>query len=336
VCDGSGGPVALPAKIEKVADDIGKNWGREPLFVDLGLLGSEVTAADGRHPLAVLAGKARQQGLRVVPVTSLERSPVHQEAVASAARQDGNGVCLRLRGDDLTQNRLPDRLYELLSILSTDPSAVDLLVDLGTYDEDCPTFQWICRQLPDLFHWRTFTIVMGSFPKDLTGFKVGQHLLPRWEWKYWRDQVMGREWLPRAPTFGDYTIQHPVFSEPPAMASFSASIRYTTTEDWVIMRGESVFKDGGPGFAQWPANATLLCRRVEFCGADFSDGDRYICERSVIGCKTGNAETWLRAGLNHHMTFVARQVANLPDPVAGAERDIVVGRVREPLPVAYG
>jgi hypothetical protein len=311
-----------------VADDIRRNWGDERLFVDLALIEADVLAADDRHPLELLLGEARNQGLSIVPVIGLQRSSAYQGAVASAARLDGLGACFRLRGNDLDQPQFPDRISELLSALDLDPSAVDLLVDLGMYDQNCPTLERICRQTPALTRWRTFTVVAGSFPKDLSGFAIGQHLLPRRDWRYWRDQVTAGPELPRVPSYGDYTIQHPIFSEPPPMANFSASIRYTTVEDWVIMRGEGVRNDGGPGYAQWPANAELLCGRQEFCGADFSDGDRYIRERSILNVKTGNAETWLRAGINHHLTFVVRQIANVVDSVAGAERDLSVDPIR--------
>ena len=77
------------------------------------------------------------------------------------------------------------------------------------------------------------------------------------------------------------------------------------------MRGEGVFTDDGPGYAQWPANAQLLSAREEFCGPGFSEGDRYIETMGAQMAKTGNAETWLRAGLNHHLVFTARQIAKL-------------------------
>jgi hypothetical protein len=77
------------------------------------------------------------------------------------------------------------------------------------------------------------------------------------------------------------------------------------------MRGEGVFSDGSPGFPQWPANAQLLCARPEFCGQHYSDGDRYIYTTSLQTQYTGIAGTWLQAGINHHLTFVARQIASL-------------------------
>lgn len=85
------------------------------------------------------------------------------------------------------------------------------------------------------------------------------------------------------------------------------------------MRGEGIFHEGSPGFSQWPANAKMLTERSEFRGPEFSQGDKYIYEmgqelekpRGIE--KTGNAETWLRAGINHHMTYVLYQIANQCD-----------------------
>jgi mannose-6-phosphate isomerase-like protein (cupin superfamily) len=40
--------------------------------------------------------------------------------------------------------------------------------------------------------------------------------------------------------------------------NISASIRYTTDDYWVIMRGEGLRNKGGAGYDQYPANAELL------------------------------------------------------------------------------
>jgi hypothetical protein len=82
------------------------------------------------------------------------------------------------------------------------------------------------------------------------------------------------------------------------------------------MRGEGIRNDDGPGPEQWPANAMLLRERTEFSGRDFSYGDRYIEEMADHmenggPPSNGNPTTWLRAGLNRHLTLTARQIANL-------------------------
>ncbi len=98
----------------------------------------------------------------------------------------------------------------------------------------------------------------------------------------------------------------------------SASIRYTTTDDWLVMRGEGLKNKNGPRHAQYAANAQLLVERKEFCGSDFSEGDAYIW-RAAHGenAGPGNPEAWLRAGLNHHLTFVVRQIRQVIDMAGG-------------------
>jgi hypothetical protein len=77
------------------------------------------------------------------------------------------------------------------------------------------------------------------------------------------------------------------------------------------MRGEGIFNEDGPGRAQWNANAMLLMERDEFYGEAFSDGDTYIAEMSRKPKDHGSPMTWIRAGLNHHMSVVSRQIGAL-------------------------
>lgn len=132
------------------------------------------------------------------------------------------------------------------------------------------------------------------------------------EWKQWAAEITNSADLPRRPSFGDYTIQHPIYREPVEGANPSASIRYTSETYWVIMRGAGLRNSGGTGHMQYPANAELLFGRKEFCGPQFSGGDEYIWKvGSHQGDGPGTPETWLRAGINHHLTFAARQIASV-------------------------
>ena len=286
-------------------------WSSRPAFVDTALLPSSMRGAGGRHPLLALAEYAAPRALAIVPVTGLDRDAAGRTAARDAARRLACGAAIRLRRPDFDRPDLDQRVAELCDFLGLRPEDVDLILDYGRTDPAAPALTTVLSRIPRLRQWRTFTAISGAFPKDLSGFSVGEHDHPRADWVWWRDQVRPPRRLPRIPAYGDYTTQHPVFSEPPARANFSASIRYAAEEHWVVMRGEGVFKDDGPGFAQWPANAQLLCDREEFCGAEFSAGDGYIFETGQQIDKTGNAETWLSAAVNHHLVFTARQIARL-------------------------
>ena len=157
------------------------------------------------------------------------------------------------------------------------------------------------------------TVTAGSFPPDLSHLEVAEHMLPRVEWQLWKRIAASRH-TSRIPLFGDYAVLHPFVRPNFRGMNISASIRYTTDDYWVIMRGEGLRNEGGAGFDQYPANAELLMQRQEYCGAEFSYGDRYIFERPSKKENPGNPTTWIAAGVNHHITFVARQTAMLYAP----------------------
>jgi len=124
---------------------------------------------------------------------------------------------------------------------------------------------------------------------------------------------------PRQVYFGIDPTQFNIlyFSEPPPGASPSASIRYTIENDWLLFRGEGLNKKNSAGHAQYPAHAQLLAERNEFSGPDFSMGDLYVYDMAQRAAREekvqnpGNPGSWIKAGINHHLTFVATQISTL-------------------------
>jgi hypothetical protein len=169
---------------------------------------------------------------------------------------------------------------------------------------------WINR-IPLLEVWPSMTFLSGAFPKDLANLaKNEQHVLQRGDWESWCD-LLNRH-PTRLPTFGDYTIQHGIFEEHEGKHfNFSASIRYASPDGWVVMRGEGVLNEEGPGYAQWPANAQLLCERPEFCGPNYCWGDTFVKDMSTQLARTGSAKEWLAAGINQHITMVVNHLIDV-------------------------
>ncbi len=291
--------------IEQIGNDLIESWGGLPLFLELGLFTTERHFRLQNNILTILSNEVEN----IIPVVSVNLSASYQRTIRSILQQCNQGVCLRIKKNDLRRSTLPKAINNLLSDLRLTHKKADLVVDLEIIDSSCPSLSDLSTFIPSLSEWRSFTVISGAFPQDLTGFSPGQHLLPRLDWQNWLSQVTSsKQKFPRKPSFGDYTIQYPIYSEPPERANFSASIRYTASSNWVIMRGESAKT---MGFNQWPANALLLCERSEFCGPNFSVGDQYIYDRSQMNDSTGNPETWLRAAINHHLTFVVNQFSSL-------------------------
>lgn len=296
----------------KVVGQLYKYWGERPFFIDLWLLSKDILNNGPSHFLAMLGQYASILKLSLIPVTGLARGSPYQSAVRTVLSIHNQGVCLRLSREDIKRPTLAKDINTVLSFLKLPPELVDLIVDLQIIDSSVPTFNTLCELIPSINKWRNFIVASGAFPEDLSGLKKNDiHRLGRTDWISWRDQAITKTSVTRMSIYSDYTIQHALYLQREGSLHYSASIRYTADNYWVIMRGEDVFRRDGPGFEQWPAQAILLCDLPEYCEEKFSYGDKYIKEMSVQLKKTGNIVTWLKAGINHHMTFVVRQLASL-------------------------
>lgn len=242
-------PAPDPANVlTKFADDIEEHWGEAPFFIDLWLLDPGLRVGNGVHPLEYLAAQTRNRNLALVPVIGFNRARNYQRAVASIISEDSHGACIRIHPAEVQSANFSENLATLLNSLRLGVRDADCLLDYQAWQQGAPTIGTLTSAIPSIDEWRTFTVASGSFPRDQTGFTVGQHSLPRFDWMSWRSQVSNGPIPRRLPAFSDYTIQHANFTEPPERANFSASIRYTSEDHWVIMRGESVFQDNGPGY----------------------------------------------------------------------------------------
>jgi len=311
-------PADLSVIIEQVADC----WGWAPIFVDLAMVGDTPFQGTMTRNVQRFFEALAVAGVHPIPVTSPSRPANFQNALQEIVRVLGTGLAVRVPVANLQAQTAARDLRALITRLGLDLGIVDIVVEYGLAGAADPSFSYLCDRLPDISQWRTFTVLRGSFPPNLMGLKrPGQYEVQREEWKRWMAEASNSAALPRCPSFGDYTIQHPIYHEPVQGANPSASIRYTIDTYWVVMRGEGLRTPGSAGHAQYRANAELLCDRKEFCGPQFSDGDGYIWDvssRKKPG--PGTPETWLRAGINHHLTFVARQIpawAGAADTVAG-------------------
>jgi hypothetical protein len=216
--------------------------------------------------------------------------------------------CFRIPFYEARGARFRAAIDALLREVSKTPEEVDFIIDFQVLTEHAPSLTTMISGVPYLKEWKSFTLVSGSFPKDLSEFKKNDHhYVERADWLRWHEYAeSGPE---RIPTYGDYTILHGIFEEQQGKRrNFSASVRYTLDDKWLIMKGEGVFNENSAGFGQWPAHAKILVSMPEFAGAEFSPGDSYVTEVASHTTKTGTAERWLSAGISHHIAKVLSQI----------------------------
>jgi hypothetical protein len=313
-----------PAQVlERQAKKLLEACGNSPFFLDLRHVTVEVSRTSGkRHALDYLAEIGRNYKLALVPVTGLSRKKEYQSAVAGVIKADKRGICLRITPSEIHHTGFTNAIRDFLKSLNLDAESVNLLVDYEASDPAAPDPQALLAMIPLLNKWQSLSVASGAFPPDLQGFQPGNRKIPRNDWLAWKRTVSQGKNRLRKPAFSDYTIQYGLYKEPVEGCNPSVSIRYTLDEEWLIMRGEAMRgratskqTEIRPGREQWNSHAQLLCDDGKlFYGETFSWGDAFIHERSVKTEDHGSPEIWLRAGINHHMTVVSRQIANLNVP----------------------
>lgn len=327
-------PSKLECRAGRFASQL-SGWAGQPLFLDFGMLPAHlVTPA-----LDTVVKQMTLAGIRPSLVLTLKAGRESPYLRAAHAAQDRYGlpICVRVSPEELKLSRCEALIQERLTDFGVAPPLTSLVVDRGLVDGQSCAYEEFAHLIPWQSSWQTITSLAGSFPADLSELISGQiHRLPRFEWRQWRSL---QSWSGRRPAFGDYAIQHVVFKEPVAVPNYSASIRYTVENEFVILRGEGVLNVNGPGFDQYNGWAKLLLDMPEYFGASFSAGDEYVAERASNWRSSGNAQTWLQAGLSHHVTATALQVVGLLQMVrqvsasAGRTRWSTIVDVSNPLAV---
>lgn len=295
------------------SEQIVSSWGVDrPIFLDLYWIDPTERMSNGSHPLNFIIDEAHARGAKVIPVTGCDRDTDYQAAVKNANSRYRLGVCIRLGDDDFLD--ITNNLSVLLNSLEIEPSQVDLLIDLKeissqTINANAMTVTTVINTIPNITAYRTLTLAASAFPENLSRISSGNvGSIDRVEWELWRLLNTRSQTIRRMPSFGDYAIANPFYSEiDPRIMQMSANIRYTISDEWLIFRGRSIKLHG---WSQARDLARAIVSSRHFSGSTFSWGDQYIDDCSNGQSSTGNAETWRRVGTNHHLEFVIAQLAN--------------------------
>lgn len=258
----------------------------------------------------------------IIPVVSTDADIATRKVAVDYAVRSDNGLCIRIDRYSLDDENLCQVINTFVAQNKLDISKTDLLIDLGIIDEndDANTVANQLSKLPSIDSWRTVILSGGAFPKDLSEFEKHSHnQVTRHDWRIW-NELRHNTKLPRYPYYSDYAIQHPIFYGQIAGTNTSASVRYADNNQWEVSRGEGLRNKNGAGHQQYPALAQLIIGQNYFKGESFSAGDKYITERAADSSKTGNPTTWLKAGLNHHLTLTAKQLATSDENVETDEQ----------------
>jgi hypothetical protein len=307
---------SVDTHLAKTHARIVKCWGTTaPLFVDFLIERGRVV---GQKTVARrVFDDLRADGVKFIPVTTLDAPLTYQDEVRTALQHTGQGACVRVGYRDFDPRTLPARFEDLRKFLGVGYASMDVVIDLREVtDDQVPPMVLAARavlaSLPGLEELRSVTLAGSSFPKHLGGCKPDSlNTMPRAEWRLW-NEVASTSGGKRIPMYGDYAIANPEYTEfDPKTMRVSAQMRYTADTEYIVAKGRAL------GFGA-PDQTVTLCgwivARKEFRGARFSPGDDYIAKRAARAATPGNPSTWRWAGTTHHLTFAQQQVATVLGP----------------------
>lgn len=244
-------------------------------------------------------------------------APSGAAAVAAIAAADRRGALIRIRFDDLGEVlRGASSLDDAADAIGLARDDIDLLFDLGEIDDQRLAAYAVMAEAGVRAagpRWRSITLASGAFPENLSGLPLGRSTVSRADAQLWRRvaPVVSVEL-----GYGDYAIAHPAlgggvpFAPPP-------QLRYTSTDQWVVMRG----RRGDPrGNAQFYDLCAQLVATADYSGATLSWGDDYIDQAArsastsppVVG--PGSGKTWREVGTSHHLAYVVSRLTSAGVP----------------------
>lgn len=277
-------------------------------------------APDGPAVAAEVFQRATDDGIAFTPVTGVSRTADLEAALENRTR----GLALRLRREEFEAGNLEETIRVFLDRYPLVPEDIDLIVDLGAVDDMVAVgveafAEAFLAGVPDHTRWRTLTLSASAFPLSMRGVnRYSNALVDRADWLAWRNSLHARRaTLSRLPTYSDCAIQHPkgVEGYNPKIMPMSAAVRYTTSDFWLLIKGES--RDVTAFNVQFPSLARNLVYgslREYYYGADHCSGCEAI--KRVADGEGGftRPEDWRRLGTIHHLTTVVQDLGTLPWP----------------------
>ena len=276
--------------------------------------------SDGPQAAAEVFNRAAAESIAFTPVTGVSRT----EDVSAALSHQANGVALRLTRQEFENGLLRRAIPRFMSQYGLTAEETDLIIDLGPVDDFVSAgvialTNAFLAAIPDSALWRTFSISASAFPSSMGVVQRNSYaLVERAEWIAWRDNLNAREdEIPRLPTFSDCAIQHPrgVEGFDPRIMQMSAAIRYTSLDEWLLIKGEST-RVTRPS-VQFPDLATQLVYGYlsdRYMGSTHCEGCESIRSSADGAAGLGSAEVWRRLGAIHHITTVVLELEALSGP----------------------
>lgn len=244
-----------------------------------------------------------------IPVVSLKRSSIFFDDIKTIIKQSGGGIAIRVYLADLIAPSLNVDLESVITNLGVSHDNIDLIIDIGkpdTFEPYADFSKALLHRLTSITNLKQFrSFVFTATGLNITKIKPPGAEVVRHEWLLYQKLANDLKAI-RVPSYGDYAIETPEFSE--------MDMRTIKPAGKIIYTGDSVwFVSKGSAFRGNEAQMIKLCEEVmssaHWEGKGYSHGDERIHETQAKIKNTGNLSTWKQVGVSHHLVKVVHQLA---------------------------
>lgn len=245
----------------------------------------------------------------VIPTFS---SPSHLNEHSIELAQRAGAAVIRIPRRLLATGRdVSSDVYRMVDSLGLQLSDVRIVADFEAVDDDFvdvitrATLEFV-DSASAYSGALSISVLVGAFPASLSNYHDEELTgIARLDWSIYQTLLADR---PNAGiAFGDYAVAAP--GMPAGGRTPTPSIRYTADVEWLIAKGRSADRNNS---SQYHELAREVVNLPEFRTADFSWGDASIEAVATESRGPGNPTDWRAFATNHHLRFVAEQLASLP------------------------
>ncbi|WGM32716.1 beta family protein [Brevundimonas sp. NIBR11] len=307
-----GRPLTNDEMVYETGRRVGQYWPMRPCLLDAGFLVDALGEAEAGEWLPRLFRVAVDSAALPTPVFGLgdiegALGPAVQRTLA--VTQDG--IAIRVTLTDLLDPDLTTRLHRALLKLVLKPHECVLILDFSQADLTLfgvhETVIGSFRQISEIGLWNAVVFQATNYPEANPAAAGGQARITRLEWETWKRATAIDEVVRRGLSYGDFAADSAKFKFGGKRAKIIPHYRYATMGDWRVDRGG---KDESMAAAM-ARIARQIVESKDFAGRDFCRADEMMHDLSLGLSGPGNATTWRRINIGHHITRVVVDLGGL-------------------------
>jgi len=307
-----GRPLTNDEMVYETGRRVGHHWPMRPCLLDAGFLVDALGESDAEQWLPRLFRVAIDSAALPMPVFSLgDIEGALSKAVQRTLAVTKDGLAIKVTLSDLLDPDLTSRLHRALIKLILKPHECVLILDFSQADLTIfgvhETVIGSFRQISEIGLWNAVVFQATNFPESNPAPAGGEIRVPRLEWDIWRRATEADDVVRQGLSYGDFGADSAKFNFGGKRAKIIPHYRYATENDWRVIRGG---KDETMAAAM-ARIARQIIDSQDFAGRNFSRADEMMHDLSLGLSGPGNATSWRRINIGHHITRVVTDLGRI-------------------------